>query len=49
MRTWLDDVIVPALVREFLLGGKRTSPVLSDASSDAVAYAACDKETEDTR
>jgi hypothetical protein len=48
VKTWLDNVIVPALVREFLADRKPTSPVLSDTSCDEVAYTACDKGMEVT-
>jgi hypothetical protein len=47
VKAWLDTVIVPALVREFLANGKTTSPVLSDKSSDEVAYSTAEKDLED--
>jgi hypothetical protein len=47
VKAWLDNVIVPALVREFLASRRDTSLVLSDTSRDEVAYTACDNETED--
>ena len=48
VKAWLDAVIVPALVREFLASRKATSLFLSDTSCDEVAYTACDKGMEDT-
>jgi hypothetical protein len=48
VKAWLDTVIVPALVREFLANRKYASPVLSDTSSDEVVYTACDKGMEGT-
>ena len=46
VKTWVDKVIVPALVREFLARPKETSLVLSDTSRDVVACATGDRELE---
>ena len=46
-KAWLDTVIVPALVREFLKTRKATSLVLSGTSKDVVAFTIVDKELED--
>lgn len=48
VKAWLDNVIVPALVREFLASRKEASLVLSDTSSNLVACATGDKEKEET-
>ena len=48
VKAWLDKVIVPALVREFITSRKIASLFLSNTSSDAVACSVCDKGTEDT-
>jgi hypothetical protein len=47
VKAWLDKVIVPALVREFIASRKTASPVLSDTSMDVVACATGNKELED--
>jgi len=47
VKAWLDNVIVPALVREFLANHKATSLVLSGTSKDVVAFTIVDKELED--
>jgi hypothetical protein len=47
IKAWLDNVIVPALVREFLSGQKAISPVLSDTTRDVVACVTGNKELED--
>lgn len=48
VKAWLDNVIVPALVREFLATRTEASLVLSETSSNGVAYTTGDKEKEDT-
>jgi hypothetical protein len=47
VKAWLDNVIVPALVREFLSSRTEASLFLSDTSVDMVACATGDKESED--
>jgi hypothetical protein len=47
VKAWLDTVIVPALVREFLTTRKEASHVLSETSKDVVAYATGANATED--
>ena len=47
VKAWLDKVIVPALVREFLKSPKATNRVLSVTSGDVVACIAGDKKLED--
>lgn len=39
VKAWLDNVIVPALVREFVATYKSASPVLSGAPREMVACA----------
>jgi hypothetical protein len=48
VKAWLDNVIVPALVREVLASREETSLVLSETSSNEVAYITGDQEKEDT-
>ena len=48
VKAWLDNVIVPTLVREFLASRRAAPLVLSDTSCDEVAYTAGDKGMEDT-
>ena len=48
VKAWLDTVIVPALVREFLTSRKEASRVLSETSMDVVACTTGDNEMEDT-
>lgn len=47
VKAWLDTVIVPALVREFIASRKATSLVLSDISQDVVACTVGEKESEE--
>ena len=48
VKTWLDTVIVPALVREFLASRKDAGLVFSDTSNSGVAYTTGDKKKENT-
>jgi hypothetical protein len=48
VKTWLDTVIVPALVREFLVSRKDAGLLFSDTSNCGVAYTTDDKEKENT-